>query len=138
MSRGGMIIRLIDVVMNLLFGFICSSQLSVQTKINLPTTVELATLHTEPEIAEFIGILKDGTILLNQEHSATRDLEQVGRYLEIKQAELAKNRYTMRVRIRANFDTPIRHVMRVADLCDRLRILKSVEVRNGVAVTPIR
>jgi hypothetical protein len=44
----------------------------------------------------------------------------------------------MRVRIRANFDTPIRHVMRLADLCDRLRILKSVEVRKGVAVTPIR
>lgn len=138
MTKGGMIIRLIDVVMNLLFGFICVSQLSEQTKITLPTTVELATLPPEPEIAEFVGIIKDGTYLLNHEHATTRDLEKVRRYLETKKSELAQNRYTMRVRIRANFDTPIRHVMRLADLCDRLRVLKSVEVRKGVAVTPIR
>ncbi len=138
MSQGGMIVRLIDVVMILLFGFVCSSQLSEQSTITLPTTFELATSHPDPEIAEFVGVLKDGTYLLDQEKSQTRDPAVLARYLELKREELAESRYTMRVRIRANFDTPIRYIMRAADVCDRLQLLKSVEVRRGVAVTPAR
>jgi biopolymer transport protein ExbD len=138
MTQGGMIVRLIDVVMILLFGFICSSQLSEQSKITLPTTFELATSNPDPEIAEFVGILKDGTYLLSHEKLATRDLNRLARYLTQKKAELTDAGYTMRVRLRANFDTPIRYVMRAADLCDRLQILKSVEVRKGVSVTPVR
>jgi len=138
MTKGGMIVRLIDVTLNLLFGFICASQIGEQSRITLPTTFELASSHPEPEIVEFVGVLKDGTYLLDRERSQTRELEKLARYLERKKAELAQSRYTMRVRIRANFDTPIRHVMRAADACDRLHILKSVEVRKGVAVTTAR
>lgn len=138
MNQGGMIVRLIDVVMILLFGFICSSQLSEQSRITLPTTFEMAASNPDPEIAEFVGILHDGTFLLNHERLRTRDINRVARYLTQKKTELGETGYTMRVRLRANFDTPIRYVMRAADLCDRMQILKSVEVRKGVAVTPAR
>jgi len=138
MTQGGMIVRLIDVVMILLFGFICSSQLSEQSQVTLPTTFELATSNPDTEIAEFVGILKDGSYLLNHEKVRTRDINHVMRILEEKKAELTRSGYKMRVRLRANFDTPIRYVMRAADLCDRLQILKSVEVRKGVSVTPAR
>jgi hypothetical protein len=40
----------------------------------------------------------------------------------------------MRVRVRANHDTPIRFVMKAADVCDRIDVLKSVDVRIGSKV----
>ena len=40
MGNGAMITRYIDICLNLLFGFICFSELSQKSKIELPTKVE--------------------------------------------------------------------------------------------------
>ncbi|MDZ7292794.1 MAG: biopolymer transporter ExbD [candidate division KSB1 bacterium] len=130
----GMIVRMIDIVMILLFGFICTAELSTQSKITLPATVELPAVNPDPEMVVFVGILRDGTYLLENETSGTQSLDKLEQYLLAKRNELAKSRYKMRVRLRANHDTPIRFVMKAADICDRINsdtipVLKTVDVR---------
>lgn len=131
MSRGGVIVRFIDLVLILLFGFICSSELSQQSKIVLATTSELPPSNPDPEIVVFVGIKKDGSYFYDEERKRTQDIQELEEFLLRKKNELAPTRYKMRVRLRANYDTPIRFVMRAADLCDRLEVAKSVDVRMG-------
>ena len=131
MSRGGMIVRFIDLVLILLFGFICSSELSQQSKIVLATTLELPPSNPDPEVVVFVGIKKDGSYFYDEEQKRTQDIQELEEFLLGKKNELALTRYKMRVRLRVNFDTPIRFVMRAADLCDQLEVAKSVDVRMG-------
>jgi biopolymer transport protein ExbD len=134
MSSGGMIVRFIDIVMILLFGFICSSELSRQSKIRLPTTLELPPSNPDPEVVVFVGVQNDGSYLIEEEKARTKDPGLLEHYLLNKKNELAQTRYKMRVRVRANHDTPIRFVMKAADVCDRIDVLKSVDVRIGSKV----
>ncbi|MDZ7344515.1 MAG: biopolymer transporter ExbD, partial [candidate division KSB1 bacterium] len=129
MSRGGMIVRFIDLVMILLFGFICSSELSQQSKIVLAKSWELPPTTPDPEIVVFVGITKDGNYWFDEERRNTPDLQELEQFLLARKNELMSLRHKMRVRLRANHDTPIRFVMRAADLCDRLEVAKSVDVR---------
>lgn len=134
MSGRGMIIRYIDIVMNLLFGFICMAELSQTSHIQLAKTVELPYSNPDPEIVVFIGIQTDGTYLLENEKYHTSDLQFVQAYLQNTKERLAKANYKMRVRLRANHDTPIRFLMQAAEVCDRLEILKTFDVRIGSIV----
>ena len=131
----GMIVRMIDIVMILLFGFICTAELSSQSRIELPTTVELPPSNPDPEVVVFVGVTPEGNYLLGDEHRATPDLGLLETFLTIKKNELALTRYKMRVRLRANYNTPIRFVMQAADICDRIEVLKTVDVRIGSKYT---
>lgn len=127
----GMIVRMIDIVMILLFGFICTAELSSQSKIELPVTVELPLTNPDAEIVEYVAVLKDGSFLWGDEKQGTADPAVLEGYLSAKKSELTRSRYKMRVRIRANQDTPVRFVMQVATICDRIDVLKTVDVRIG-------
>jgi biopolymer transport protein ExbD len=135
MSGGGMIVRLIDICMILLFGFICCAELSSQSKISLPTTLELPASNPDPEMVEFVGVQKDGSYLLDQERYKTYDTNVLEEYLRKKKNVLAQTQYKMRVRLRANYDTPVRYIMAASDVCDRVDVLKSVDVRIGSKYT---
>jgi hypothetical protein len=56
-------------------------------------------------------------------------------YLLDKKKELVQTRYRMRIRLRANYDTPIRFVMQAANVCDRIDVLKTVDVKLGSKYT---
>lgn len=134
MGNGAMITRYIDICLNLLFGFICFSELSQPGKIELPTTVELKPGHPDAEMVVFVGVQSNGMYLLDGEKIRTPDLAVVAQYLMNKKNELTQNRYKMRVRVRANYDTPTRYVMHAVDLCDELDVARSVDVRVGKKV----
>jgi biopolymer transport protein ExbD len=133
MNSGGMIVRLIDICMILLFGFICSSELTEQSNIILPKTLELPPVNPDPEMVVFVWIQSDGSFqfLTGGGLSKTYDTNVLERYLQIRKDELARTQYNMRVRIRANYDTPFRLVMQAANVCDRIDVLKTVDVRIG-------
>ncbi|MDZ7267139.1 MAG: biopolymer transporter ExbD [candidate division KSB1 bacterium] len=134
MSGSGMIVRYIDIVMILLFGFICSAELSETSHIELAKTVELPPGNPDPEMVIFVGILPDGSYLFDNEKYRTADLAVLEQYLQQTRVNLEKARYKMRVRLRANHDTPIRFLMKAAEVCDRLEVLKTFDVRIGSKV----
>jgi biopolymer transport protein ExbD len=134
MSSGSTVIRYIDICMNLLFGFICFSELSHRDKIELATTVELKPAPPDAEMVVFVGVQSNGVYLLDGEKIRTPDPKVVEQYLLARKAELAQRKYKMRVRVRANYDTPVRFVMRAVDLCDRIDVARSVDVRIGKKV----
>jgi biopolymer transport protein ExbD len=134
MSSGSTVIRYIDICLNLLFGFICFSELSRQDKIELATTVELKPAPPDAEMVVFVGVQSNGVYLLDGEKIRTPDPDIVERYLLARKDELAQKKYKMRVRVRANYDTPVRFVMRAVDLCDRIDVARGVDVRIGKKV----
>jgi biopolymer transport protein ExbD len=134
MASGSMIIRYIDICLNLLFGFVCFSELSLHDKIDLPTTVELKPTAPDPELVVFVGVQTNGVYALEGEKIRTADAHVLEQYLLSKKSEFAQKRYKMRVRVRANYDTPTRFVMRAVDICDKIEVARSVDVRIGKKV----
>lgn len=134
MASGSMVIRYIDICLNLLFGFVCFSELSLHDKIDLPTTVELKPAAPDPELVVFVGVQTNGVYALEGEKIRTADANVLEQYLLNKKNEFAQKRYKMRVRVRANYDTPTRFVMRAVDICDKIEVARSVDVRIGKKV----
>jgi len=134
MGNSAMVIRYIDICLNLLFGFICFSELSQHDKIELATTVELKPGHPDAEMVVFVGVQSNGVYLLEGEKIRTPDIEVVAQYLLNRKNALTQNQYKMRVRVRANYDTPTRFVMHAVEVCDRLEVARSVDVRIGKKV----
>ncbi len=135
MNGGGMIVRLIDVCMILLFGFICCSELS-QSEIVLPKTVELPAANPDPEVVVFVSIWKNGLYQFgkDQEYNAY-DTQVLENYIQREKDRIARAGHKIRVRFRANHDTPMKYVMAAADVCDKVGVLKTVDVRLGSKVT---
>jgi hypothetical protein len=51
-------------------------------------------------------------------------------YLKNKTQESHSQNEELRVRIRSNFNTPIKYTMAAADICDALDIPKGIDVRR--------
>jgi biopolymer transport protein ExbD len=135
MNSGGMIVRLIDICMILLFGFICCSELS-QSEIKLPTTVELPPVNPDPEFVVFVGIQNNGLYLFGKDgHFKAYDTQVLENYIQREKDRIARVGQRIRVRLRANHDTPMKFVMAAADVCDRVDVLRTVDVRLGSKVT---
>jgi biopolymer transport protein ExbD len=134
MNSGGMIVRLIDICMILLFGFICCSELS-QSAIVLPKTVELPPVNPDPEVVVFVSVWRDGLYQFgkDQEFNAY-DTQVLESYIQTEKNRIARVGHKIRVRLRANHDTPVKYIMAAADVCDKIDVLKTVDVRLGSKV----
>ena len=129
MSRGGLLLRFVDVVLILLFGFISISEVTEQSRIKLPVSTETPQSYPDKEKVIFIGITREGRFLVDNEQKVITSIQRLREYiLEIKKLYESKN-VKIRVRYRANWDTPVRYTIQAADLCDRLGIVKGIDVR---------
>ena len=120
MKRSGFVVRFVDVVLILLFGFISISSVR-STQVELPRSTEAPIPPPELEEIVFVSIRSDGTYLVDDERSAIRGPDQLYRFLAGEVEKLGD--VPAKVRIRANYDTPIRY------LSDRLGVSKAFEVR---------
>ena len=126
MKQGSYLLRFVDVVLILLFGFIVISDIEEESLIDLPTTTEIEISAPDIETVTYIGITRTGILFDERNDVRFRSLEDLREYLQAR-----KNRYGAdgyKVRIRANYDTPTSYVIPVADLCDELEIIKSIDV----------
>jgi len=130
MGQGSMLIRLIDVVFILLFGFISISQVTHKSQIDLPKSTETPNSYPDPEEIVFIGIIPSGIYLVENETRSIDDLQVLVYYLRNKKNELEQNGARIRVRLRAAWNTPIKHIMTAADVCDNLGIQKGIDVEK--------
>ena len=108
MKRGGFLIRFVDVVLILLFGFIIISDIDEDSQIVLPKSTETPPLPPDFEELVFIGITNEGVYLLEEETIAVTSIPELERYLIQK-----KERYGeyLKVRIRSNYDTPVYYAL---------------------------
>jgi biopolymer transport protein ExbD len=127
-STGGTIIRLIDVVLLLLFGFISISQITKKSIIALPRSVSVPPAVPDREEVVFVGVMRDGTFLVDNETRSIGDPRVLQIYLRQTQAALAKEKAVMRVRIRANWDVPMAHVFKAVAACEALKLPSGLDV----------
>jgi len=130
MKSGGGLIRLIDVVFILLFGFISISEISEKSKIELPKSSEMPSSNPDKEKVIFIGIDSAGRYLVEEESKVITEPDVLFRYLSSKVTNANTRGEEFRVRIRSNWDTAIKYTMAAADICDHLNIPKGIDVRR--------
>lgn len=130
MGQGGMLIRLIDVVFILLFGFIAISEVTYRSKINLPKSTQTPPSYPDQEEIIFIGIMPNGTYLVENETLAIRDTKTLNRYLSNKFSLYKNQGILLRVRIRSAWNAQIKYMMAAADICDNLGIPKGMDVEK--------
>lgn len=127
-AASGLIIRLIDVVLILLFGFIAISEISKKSKIDLPKSEAVPATAPDREVVVYIGILPDGRYLVEDETAVIEDPASLARYILQKQIDLNRRKIRMRVRVRANHDSEVRYAFTVVNICQETKIPVGLDV----------
>lgn len=131
MSKGGNILRLIDVVLILLFGFISISEVSHRSKIQLPKSTETPTTPPDKETIIVVGVSPKGAFLVNNESSLLSSAQELRDFLTLEKQKAVKAKARLKVRVRPNWNTPVEHAMTVAAICDQLQLPKGLDVRRA-------
>lgn len=126
MQKSGFVVRFVDVVLILLFGFISISSVRA-TEIDLAESTETPAPAPDTEEVVFVGIRPDGTYLVDEESRALVGARQLFDFLASESQRLGERPVT--VRIRASHDTPMRFLVDAARVTDQLGLPKSLEVR---------
>lgn len=121
-------IRLVDVVFILLFGFIAISKVEKMSQIELPKSETVAGRPLNQETVVFIGVLPNGHYLVENETIEIKNEKDLNFYLVQKRQELAANEVLMRVRIRANHDSAVKHAFMLVKKCQIMNIKVGIEV----------
>lgn len=127
-AASGLIIRLIDVVLILLFGFIAISEISKKSRIDLPESEAVPATAPDREVVVYIGILPDGRYLVEDETAVIDDPASLMNYVLQKQSELNNRNTRMRVRVRANHDSEVRYAFTVVNICQETKIPVGLDV----------
>ena len=129
-NKSGIIVRLIDVVLILLFGFISISQIEEVSRVHLPVSSEtrLSTPDTENliSIAVFPYEKNRWGYLVENETKLLKTIEGVHLFLKDKKSFYKRD---IRVKIYSEARAPIKYTMQVADLCEQMQLRKSLIVR---------
>jgi len=130
--QGSIVIRLIDVVLILLFGFIAVSEVSQKTQIQLPESTQIPLSNPDKEEILIIGISSDGYYWIEEETKSIQDPQLVKKYILKKYQELLEydQDAVIRVRIRSDRDAPAKYTLTLANICDQLNITKSIDVQR--------
>jgi len=126
MKKGQYLLRFVDVVLILLFGFIVISDIDEDSQIVLPSSYEAEMIKPSNDIILFIGVTTNGEYIDEREKIYLQTENVLREYIRDHKrrfGDLAK------VRIRANFDTQSIHAIRVAQICDELEINKALDVK---------
>ena len=125
MKASGVILRFVDVVLILLFGFISISNLQ-DTEVNLPESSETAPVAMDTEEVVFIGVLPDGNYLIENETILVSSIDLIREHLI--NAKRESGGVPLKVRIRSSKDATARDAFAIAALCDELGLSKALEV----------
>jgi biopolymer transport protein ExbD len=124
----GLILRLIDVVLILLFGFIAISEVSRRSKIDLAESLSVPATAPDREIVVYVGVLPDGTYLVDEERSRIRGVDHLTTYISNQRDRLDDQNLRMRVRVRSNHDAAVEHAFALVNICQDMRIPVGLDV----------
>ncbi len=125
MGKSGFVVRFVDVVLILLFGFISISSVRA-TEVELATSTETPSPPPELEEVLFVAIRSDGTYLVDEERREIRGARELLRWLGSELGTMGDE--AVKVRIRASRDAPMRYLVDAARVCDELGLPKALEV----------
>ncbi|MDZ7332337.1 MAG: biopolymer transporter ExbD [candidate division KSB1 bacterium] len=128
MGKYNLMIRLIDVVFILLFGFIAISQIGISAAIDPAKSSEADQSGPDAPIEVIIGVSSDGSYPVEAGNLVLRNIREVRGYLAQKMTEAAARGVPVGVRIRAAWDSSVEHSLAVARLCRELGIPKGLDV----------
>ena len=130
MSKGGLIIRLIDVALILLLGFIAISDIRVKAQIKLPSPGEEDVLEQATQLV-FVLIYGHGfAINLNEKTTPVKNLQILENQLLQIRTELLKNNIKMVVLIEPHEESIIQKTVDVLDICEKRRIPKNINYQS--------
>ncbi len=130
MGKSGFVVRFVDVVLILLFGFISISSVRA-TEIELAESSETPAPTPETEEILFVGIRTDGTYLVDEERVELRGVRELYSFVGAELDRIGDR--PVKVRIRASHDTPMRYLVDAARVCDELGVAKALEVQMAGA-----
>lgn len=134
MGKSGLIIRLIDVAMIILFGFIAISDIKVRAQIKLPSQDEEqqpepgqrpVLLFVEIGLDKIVRITQDDQILIE-----TTDLQQLETALVQTVEGIRTEGRKAVVLIDPDEDSPIQFTVDVLDMCERHSIPKNINYES--------
>ncbi len=125
MSKGGLIIRLIDVVLILLLGFIGISDFTVKTQVKLPQGATESNTPVENKIVVFVRILKNQTYEIDEGKQKAVNVAEL-KDVEAKLIELQNEHGNLVAIIEPDLDTMIQLTIDLIDLCEKNNIQKSI------------
>ena len=125
---GKLMIRLIDIVFNLLFGFIAISQVGSNLPIVLPKSTEVLEVAPNDAHTILVGVTKAGTYPVEKGELVLKNSYELRSYLTKKLRETELNRAQIGVRICADWDSPVEYGIAVARICRDLGIPKGLDV----------
>lgn len=119
-----MMLRLIDIVMIILFGFISISHIDKQVDVELPRVKYFPLEPPDYENWLVLGVHHDGFYTVDYGSKRIDDQEVLQGWL---QEQSLQNR-DLRVRIRADRDAPMGMIRQVVDICTEEEIPLSLEM----------
>jgi len=135
MGKGGIIIRLIDVAMIILFGFIAISDIKVRAQIKLPASQE----EKQPEekqdepVVIFVKIVPGQGFMLEEEGEPGLALFEVSQLEPELLARMERYRdedHDAVVLIEPDENSMIQHTVDVLDICERNKIPKNINYES--------
>ena len=131
----GMIIRLVDVVLIVLFGFLMISKIQQQVDIPLPHSKgDNPVVQADKQVLD-VFIRQDGRIQcgwLDSKYQVTMPLSNAdagvarARYDELKDLIAEANPHGLPVAIQAEYDSPTQFTVDLLDICKDLGLQKSL------------
>ena len=135
MSKGGMIIRYIDIALTVLFGFIAISDLEIKTQIKLPSNV--SSIEKPAHLNTVSIIVQEGSryTLMQADKPVVTEatLERVEEVLlEVRKPYLDQQQDVL-VLIQPDPNSPIQLTVNILDVCERNHIAKNINyVEPGI------
>lgn len=125
MRSAGFVVRFVDIVLILLFGFISISSIR-ETEIELPVSTETPPAPSELFEPLYVAIRSDGAYLVDEERQALRGGDELHGFLSQRLTSIRPA--DVKVYLRASYDAPMRYLIEAARICDALGVPKAFEV----------
>ena len=128
MGKSSLMIRMIDIVFILLFGFIAVSQIDSAVSLQPPKSSEAGGGGPDGTRIIVIGVSKDGRFHIQDGKKVLHRLAELRRYLRQEQRSAEQAGLTLGVRVRTDWNTPAKYGLAVVNLCKKLGIPKGLDV----------
>ncbi|MBN1351370.1 biopolymer transporter ExbD [candidate division KSB1 bacterium] len=131
MDKSGLLIRLIDIVLIILLGFLTISDFSLKTQIKLPTGGNDEKKYEEKIIT--VRIIDRQTYYIEEEGDdirMVRELKTLETHLANRKEENRNKSTRLIVVVEPFIETEIQLTVDVLDICERLKIDKTISYPN--------
>lgn len=128
MFKGGTMLRLIDVVLNILFGFLGITDFEMKSQIKLPSTIGVSQQEIRQQVI-FVKIKDDHLFEVMDDRSIVKEFQEM-QALEDYIVQLSnayfQNSLQMILVIEPNVETKIQTTVDVMDICEKHHIPKNL------------